>query len=160
MKTIDVFACYYEASASVNGRDRHAAAVKLTATSDAGEIVYEYSVSFFPHDDPEDAFEPAWARTKAMAAEFKKYIDVFLSIDPAPTAASSNGNIAVRTWRHKGDAYLLVVNCTTDAQTATVALSEKVGAVLSVDFGSAPKVDGKMVEVSLEPIGYRMVRFR
>ena len=95
-----------------------------------------------------------------MAAEFKKYIDVFLSIDPAPTAASSNGNVAVRTWRHKGDAYRLVVNCTTDAQTATVALSEKVGAVTSVDFGSAPKVDGKMVEVSLEPIGYRMVRFR
>ena len=125
-----------------------------------GLVFYAYQHLSEPHDDPEDAFEPAWARTKAMAAEFKKYIDVFLSIDPAPTAASSNGNIAVRTWRHKGDAYLLVVNCTTDAQTATVALSEKVGAVLSVDFGFAPKVDGTMVEVSLEPIGYRMVRFR
>ncbi len=54
MKTIDVFACYYEACATVNGRDRHAAVVKLTATSDAGEITYEYSVSFFPYDDPED----------------------------------------------------------------------------------------------------------
>lgn len=54
MKVIDVFACYYTASATVNGRDRHAASVKLTATSDAGQITYEYSVSFFPHDDPED----------------------------------------------------------------------------------------------------------
>ncbi|MBR6365298.1 MAG: hypothetical protein IKS10_04260 [Lachnospiraceae bacterium] len=54
MKSIDVFACYYAAQATVNGRDRHAASVKLTATSDAGVITYEYSVSFFPHDDPED----------------------------------------------------------------------------------------------------------
>lgn len=54
MKSIDVFACYYAAQATVNGRDRHGASVKLTATSDAGVITYEYSVSFFPHDDPED----------------------------------------------------------------------------------------------------------
>ena len=54
MKVIDVFECYYEASATVNGRDRHAAVVKLTATSDAGMITYEYSVNFFPHDDEED----------------------------------------------------------------------------------------------------------
>lgn len=54
MKEIDVFECYYEASATVNGRDRHAAAVKLTATSDAGMITYSFSVNFFPHDDEED----------------------------------------------------------------------------------------------------------
>ena len=84
MKTIDVFACYYEASATVNGRDRHAAAVKLTATSDAGEIVYEYSVSFFPHDDPEDfaisydayesetVFRGKGRRTKKRDAEYLK----------------------------------------------------------------------------------------
>ena len=54
MKVIDVFECYYEATCTFNERDRHAAVVKLTATSDAGMITYEYSVSFFPHDDPED----------------------------------------------------------------------------------------------------------
>ena len=54
MKTTDVFECYYEASATVNGRDRHAAVVKLTATSDAGMITYSFSVNFFPHDDAED----------------------------------------------------------------------------------------------------------
>lgn len=54
MKEIDVFECYYEASATVGGRDRHAAVVKLTATSDAGMIKYTYSVNFFPHDDEED----------------------------------------------------------------------------------------------------------
>ena len=54
MKEIDVFECYYEASCMANGRARHAASVKLTATSDAGMITYTYSVNFFPHDDEED----------------------------------------------------------------------------------------------------------
>ena len=54
MKVIDVFLCYYGAECVANERERHAAAVRLTATSDAGMITYEYSVSFFPHDDPED----------------------------------------------------------------------------------------------------------
>ena len=93
-----------------------------------------------------------------MAEEFKKYIDVFLSVDPAPAASSSNGDVAVRTWRHKGDVYLLAVNCTTNAQTAVVTLSEPVGKIVAVDFGSVPKVGGKTVEVSLEPIGYRMLQ--
>ena len=125
-----------------------------------GLIFYAYQHLSEPHDDPEDAFEPAWARTKAMAEEFKKYIDVFLSIDPAPTAESSNGDVAVRTWRYKDDTYLLAVNCTTNAQTAAITLSEKVGKVVSADFGSAPNVDGNTVNVSLEPIGYRMLRSR
>jgi hypothetical protein len=125
-----------------------------------GLVFYAYQHLSEPHDDPEDAFEPAWARTKAMAAEFKKYIDVFLSIDPAPTAASSNGNIAVRTWRHKGDAYLLVVNCTTNTQSATLTFSVPPGSLVASDFGSAPTIVGKVVNVALEPIGYRMVRFR
>ncbi len=54
MKVIDVYTRYYEASCTANGRDRHAAVVKLTATSDAGRITYAYSVNFFPHDDEED----------------------------------------------------------------------------------------------------------
>ena len=124
-----------------------------------GLVFYAYQHLSEPHDDPEDAFEPAWTRTKAMAAEFKKYIDVFLSVDPAPTANSSNGDVAVRTWRYNGDTYLLAVNCTTNAQTATLTLSENVGKLVSSDFGSAFKVGDRTVDVSLEPIGYRMVRF-
>ena len=82
MKEIDVFECYYEASATVNDRDRHAAVVKLTATSDAGMIRYSFSVNFFPHDDEEDfaisydgyaeegAFEGKGRRTKKRDAAF------------------------------------------------------------------------------------------
>ena len=123
-----------------------------------GLVFYAYQHLSEPHDDPEDAFEPAWARTKAMAEEFKKYMDVFLSIDPAPTVSSSNGDVAARTWRYKGDMYLLAVNYTTNTQAATLTLSENVGKLVSFDFGPAPKIDGNRVEVSLEPIGYRMIR--
>ena len=123
-----------------------------------GLVFYAYQHLSEQHDDPEDAFEPAWARTKAMAGEFKKYIDVFLSIDPAPTAKSSNGDVAVRTWRYQGDTYLLVVNCTTNAQTTTITLSEPLGKVVAVDFASAPEIDGKKVCVALDPISYMMLR--
>ncbi len=82
MKVIDVFECYYEATCTFNERDRHAAVVKLTATSDAGQITYEYSVNFFPHDDEEDfaisydayvseiAYEGKGRRTKKRDAQY------------------------------------------------------------------------------------------
>ena len=123
-----------------------------------GLVFYAYQHLSEPHDDPDDAFEPAWARTKAVAGEFKKYIDVFLSIDPAPTAESSNGDVAVRTWRHQGDTYLLAVNCTTNAQTATITFSEPLGRVVAADFAPVPEVGGKKVCVALDPISYLMLR--
>lgn len=54
MKVIDVYDAYYGAACTANGRDRHAARVYLTATSDEGRICYELGISFFPHDDPDD----------------------------------------------------------------------------------------------------------
>ncbi|MBO4321558.1 MAG: hypothetical protein J5919_01055 [Clostridia bacterium] len=54
MSEIDVFECCYGAKAEFSGVARRAASVKLTATSDAGEISYRASVSFFPHRDDED----------------------------------------------------------------------------------------------------------
>ena len=125
-----------------------------------GLIFYAYQHLSEPHEDPEDAFEPAWARTKAMAGEFKKYMDVFLSIDAAPKAESSNGDVAVRTWRHNGDTYLLAVNCTTNAQRAVITLSEPVGKVVSADFAPVPEIDGNKVNLTLEPISYLMLRCR
>jgi hypothetical protein len=54
MPVIDVYHQYFAAEGVWNGVPRHGASVKLTATSDAGMITYEASVSFFPHNDPED----------------------------------------------------------------------------------------------------------
>ncbi|MBQ1847464.1 MAG: hypothetical protein II135_05610 [Clostridia bacterium] len=54
MKTVDVYERYFEADLTYNGVKRRAASVKLTAESDSGMIKYEVSVSFFPHEEPED----------------------------------------------------------------------------------------------------------
>lgn len=54
MKVIDVYARYFEAACTANGRPRHAAKVCLTATSDAGMISYVWEISFFPHDTEDD----------------------------------------------------------------------------------------------------------
>lgn len=54
MKVIDVYEQYFEAECVWNTVPRHAAVVKLTATSDEGMISYKVSISFFPHNDPED----------------------------------------------------------------------------------------------------------
>ena len=54
MKVIDVYEQYFAAECTFSDVPRHAAVIKLTATSDAGTITYEVGVSFFPHNDPED----------------------------------------------------------------------------------------------------------
>ena len=54
MDDISIYKQYFAADCNYNGRQRHAAQVLLTASSSEGIIRYEVSVSFFPHDDPED----------------------------------------------------------------------------------------------------------
>lgn len=54
MKVIDVYAQYFAGELVYNEVERHGASVKLTATSEGGEIAYAVSVSFFPHRDAED----------------------------------------------------------------------------------------------------------
>ncbi len=54
MKVIDVYEQYFKADCVFNTVQRNGAVVKLTATSDAGMIKYDVSVSFFPHEDAED----------------------------------------------------------------------------------------------------------
>lgn len=51
---IDVYERYYKAECEFNGVKRRAAVVKLTSDSEAGNIRYTVSVSFFPHEDDED----------------------------------------------------------------------------------------------------------
>ena len=54
-----------------------------------GIVYYAYHHLSEPHEDPNDAFAPAWARTKAAAAEVKKYEQVLLSADPIAFAPLS-----------------------------------------------------------------------
>lgn len=52
--TIDVYKRYYGAECVYNEVERKGAVVTLTVTSEGGEVKYEYTLSFFPHEDPED----------------------------------------------------------------------------------------------------------
>ena len=52
--TIDVYKRYYAADCVYNEVERKGAVVTLTVTSEGGEVKYEYTLSFFPHRDPED----------------------------------------------------------------------------------------------------------
>ncbi len=52
--TVDVYARYFAAEMNFNGVERHAAAVKLTSDSEAGNIRYTASVNFFPHTAEDD----------------------------------------------------------------------------------------------------------
>ena len=52
--TVDVYKRYYAANCVYNEVERKGAVVTLTVTSEGGEVKYEYTLSFFPHRDPED----------------------------------------------------------------------------------------------------------
>ena len=123
-----------------------------------GIIYYAFDHLYEPHDDPNDAFAPAWARTKAVAFEVKKYEQVFLSGEEPPPVAGATESVAVRTWRQGGDTYLLAVNCTTNAQTATLTLPERIGTEVTADFGPVPKIEGSTINVSFGPIDYLILR--
>ena len=58
MKVIDVYSQYLEGHGQYNDVERKGALVKLTATSEEGNITYEVSVTFFPYRDPEDFVIP------------------------------------------------------------------------------------------------------
>ncbi|MBQ6053081.1 MAG: hypothetical protein IJL30_07370 [Clostridia bacterium] len=52
--TTDVYAQYFAAEMTFNGVKRRAASVKLTSDSEAGNIRYTVSVSFFPYTSEDD----------------------------------------------------------------------------------------------------------
>ena len=54
MATVNAYEQYFAAECTANGVKRHAALVALKSASEAGRIVYEASVTFFPHNSEED----------------------------------------------------------------------------------------------------------
>ena len=124
-----------------------------------GIIYYAFHTLSAPHDDPDDAFEPAWARVRSAAAEVKRYEDVLLSDTPVAVSCDVDA-VAARAWRHGGRTHLLAVNCTTNAQTATISISRDPGTSACVELGSASvDVKGRKAKFLFPPLEYAMVRF-
>ena len=46
----------------------------------------------------------------AQEGEYARYTDLFLSTEKAPAVAGAPDGVYVRTWRHKGQDWLLVIN--------------------------------------------------
>ena len=98
---IDVYSQYFKAECEANGVARRGALVKLTSDSEAGNVRYTASVSFFPHADEEDfavsydayaervLFEGRGRRSKKREAAFMETIRA--EIDEA--ASELNGTV-------------------------------------------------------------------
>ena len=123
-----------------------------------GLIYYAFQHLAEPHDDPNDAFEPAWARTRSMAAEVAKYEQMMLSVEPAPQPTDVPAELAVRTWRFEGSVYAILVNCTAKPQKTSIRFTERLGKIVSHDFGPRPTLEGDRLTVDFGPIEYVMVR--
>ena len=55
-------------------------------------------------------FETRWAEVCRVYGEFARYTDVFLSTEKAPSVSGVPDGVYVRTWRHEGRDWLLVIN--------------------------------------------------
>lgn len=55
-------------------------------------------------------FDVRWAEVCRVYGEFARYTDVFLSTEKAPAVSGAPAGVYVRTWRHEGKDWLLVVN--------------------------------------------------
>ena len=91
MKVIDVYAQYFAAECEFNGVARHGVSAVLTAESDAGQIQYSVTVSFFPHSDANDfciSYDACASETiyEAKGRRFKKREAAIMAEEFRPAA--------------------------------------------------------------------------
>ena len=55
-------------------------------------------------------FGTRWAEVCRVYGEFARHTDIFLSVEPAPAVSGAPAEVFMRTWRHKGKDWLLVIN--------------------------------------------------
>ena len=106
-----------------------------------GLIGFAYQTVVNPHATKNNDDEFTWEDVRTIAKGIKSHEDVLLSL-PGPKVSGVPEELAVRTWDKGGETWLLAVNCTTNAQTAAIA------------------VEGfpRRLDLKLGPIDYRMMR--
>ncbi len=84
MKVISVYEQYFEAECEYAGEKQRAVVASLVATSDAGQIMYDVKLNFFPYRDETDfviPFEPCVIKQiyNAKGRRSKKKEEKFLA---------------------------------------------------------------------------------
>ena len=55
-------------------------------------------------------FGTRWAEVCRVYGEFARHADIFLSVEPAPAVSGAPAEVFTRTWRYRGEDWLLVIN--------------------------------------------------
>lgn len=81
-------------------------------------------------------FAEQWLHVKVAAQEVLAHQDVLLS-DPGERVTSETPELSVRTWRHRGETWLLAVNTVTNAIRGTVAFGRNIPDDVRLALGAA-----------------------
>lgn len=122
-----------------------------------GLVFYSFFDLFKMKD--RDPFEKRWSDVCAMAEEVKRYIPIILSAEPVPAVTCEGlSSVETRVWRSGSDVYLLAVNGSSEAVTATVTLEGGYND-MKTEFGTAPaRASEGQLRFSFAPLEPVMVR--
>ena len=87
-------------------------------------------------------FETRWAEVCRVYGEFARHTDIFLSTEPTPAVSGAPADVLVRTWRYKGEDWLLAIN----------TLGKTVDCKLAVDGHGAVAYKLAPLEVVMERV--------
>ena len=126
----------------------------------ANGLVY---YSFFDLIRAEDVepFDARWADITKMAQEIKDLEPLLLSIDPAPQpeqVRDSGGAVAWRLYAREGKTYLVTVNSSAEARTASFRFPRAFARAENVMGNNPATLNGRRVQLSHEPLEVKIVR--
>ena len=106
-------------------------------------------------------FATRWADVTQMAQEIKDLEPVLLSIDPAPQpdqVRDAEGSVAWRLYAREGKTYLVTVNSSTAARTASFRFPKAFRSSENVLGNSPATLSGQRVQLSYEPLEVKIVK--
>ena len=130
-----------------------------------GVIFYSFHGLFKYADKP--TFDSLWDSVVEVTREVKRFEDVLLSVEPAPTPVGVPPSLSVRTWRFGDVMYLLAVNVTREPISAEIGLAAGRGCPpcrcvdVNAELGGGVSVSSAgRIRIDLPSIGVSLVRIR
>ena len=98
-------------------------------------------------------FTARWKELKEIAAEVKRFEDIFLSGDEPPNVTGMTHAVGARAWRRGRDIWLLAVNATRMTQKACLELDCQTASGITSVFGTPPiRTSASTFECTLAPL--------